>query len=143
MQALKAVILLVLLAAAVVGGIVAFKLGKHLILVRLFLPPARAPAMLRRCRRAPRCTALCTARRRAAICCAALRCAALRCAALHSIRLTWRHAAALCSAGHDSEMRAFRLQFDASAEQLHADFQAKLNMKVRPCADSIRLAIVC
>jgi hypothetical protein len=33
--------------------------------------------------------------------------------------------------GHDAEVRAFRLVFDASAEQLHADLQYKLNIVVR------------
>jgi hypothetical protein len=86
MQALKAVILVLLLAAAVVGGIVAFKLGKHpsTILVRTFAACTRTgrAATLSPCT-AMRCAVHGSPKSSDALRCAALRCAALRCAALH------------------------------------------------------------
>jgi hypothetical protein len=42
-----------------------------------------------------------------------------------------RALACFVCAGHDAEVRAFELQFDASAQQLHANFQYNLNTQAR------------
>jgi sugar (pentulose or hexulose) kinase len=50
----------------------------------------------------------------------------VRCARAHSLCTRCR-----ARAGHDAEMRAFRLQFRASAAQLAANVQHNLNIQAR------------
>jgi hypothetical protein len=50
---------------------------------------------------------------------------ALTCATLHVVSADAR------AAGHEAEMLSFRRQFEASAEQLHADVQDRLSVQAR------------
>jgi hypothetical protein len=130
MQRLKALLFILLLGAAAVGAAVAYLTGAscarepaqqrpRCLNLRCSLPAARPRA-------ARRVTGRHRTRRRAPLAAAPAR--SRPGVAASSARA---RGDALLRAGHNAELQAFHLQFEASAEQLHADLQAKLSIQAK------------